>query len=232
MPAMRVLIVEDDSRLAAFVKKGLEEEGMVAEVAADGERGLELARARNHDAIVLDLMLPRRDGTEVLRVLRAEKIRTPVLILSTKGDVTDRIRGLESGADDYLPKPFAFAELVARLRTIVRRDQDGADSSLIQAGDLTVDLLTREVRRGSRSVELTNREFQLLAFLLRHKGRVLTRTTILDSVWDLQFDTGTNLVDVMVNRVRRKLEDEGEAALIHTVRGAGYALREPRPGPA
>ena len=174
-------------------------------------------------------MLPRRDGAEVLRILRAEKIRTPVLILSTKGEVADRVHGLESGADDYLPKPFAFAELVARLRTIARRGQEGPESSVLRAGDLTVNPLTREVRRGSSTVELTAKEFQLLAFLLRHKGRVLTRTAILDSVWDLQFDTGTNLLDVMINRLRRKLNDEGDPPLIHTIRGAGYALREPAP---
>jgi two-component system OmpR family response regulator len=226
---MKVLIVEDEKRLASFLEKGLREEGMTVDVAPDGEEALALARSREYDAVVLDLMLPRRDGIEVLRILRREGLHTPILILSTRGEVEDRVRGLESGADDYLPKPFAFAELVARLRSIARRvATDPAEASTLRAGDLTVNLLTREVRRDGREIELTTREFELLAFLLRHKERVLTRTLIIEQVWDMQFDTGTNLVDVMVGRLRKKLDDEGDGALIHTVRGAGYALREPR----
>ena len=226
---MKVLIVEDERRLAAFLEKGLGEEGMVVDVAPDGERALELAQAGEYDAVVLDLLLPRMDGIDVLRSLRRKGMRTPVLILSTRGEVEDRVHGLEAGADDYLPKPFAFAELVARLRTIERRAAAGpAAGSVLRAGDLTVNLLTRDVCRGGREIELTTREFELLAFLLRHKERVLTRTLVIEQVWDLQFDTGTNLVDVMVSRLRRKLNDEGEGALIHTVRGVGYALREPR----
>ena len=226
---MKVLIVEDEKRLASFLEKGLGEEGMVVDVASDGEHALTLARQGEYDALVLDLLLPRMDGIEVLRRLRREGVRTPVLILSTRGEVEDRVHGLEAGADDYLPKPFAFAELVARLRSIARRAAaEPADGSVLRAGDLTVNLLTREVRRGGRDVELTTREFELLAFFLRHKERVLTRTLAIEQVWDLQFDTGTNLVDVMVSRLRRKLNDEGDGALIHTVRGVGYALREPR----
>jgi two-component system copper resistance phosphate regulon response regulator CusR len=225
---MRILIVEDERRLAAFLKKGFEAESMAVDVALDGNEGANLAREADYDAIVLDLMLPGKDGITVLREIRAAGKTTPILILSARGEVEDRIQGLNLGADDYLPKPFAFAEVLARVRALMRRP--GADAergAVIHIDDLGIDILTRKVTRAGRTIELTNKEFQVLEYLVRHKGRVLSRVLIIEHIWDMQFDGGTNIVDVVINRLRRKIDDGAQHPLIRTVRGVGYVLEEP-----
>jgi len=225
---MRILIVEDERRLAAFLRKGFEAESMAVDVALDGDEGANLAREADYDAIVLDLMLPGKDGIEVLKEIRAAGKSTPILILSARGEVEDRIRGLNLGADDYLPKPFAFAEVLARLRALMRRPAaDGERGAAIQVDDLRIDILTRKVTRAGRAIELTNKEFQLLEYLVRHRGRVLSRVLIIEHIWDMQFDGGTNIVDVVINRLRRKIDDGAKHPLIRTVRGVGYVLEEP-----
>jgi DNA-binding response OmpR family regulator len=225
---MRILIVEDERRLANFLKKGFEAESMAVDVAGDGDQGAALGREGNYDVIVLDLMLPGKDGIEVLREIRSAGKPTPILILSARGDVEDRIRGLNLGADDYLPKPFAFAEVLARVRALLRRQSaDGDRGSVLRADDLSVDLLSRKAVRGGREIELTTKEFQLLEYLLRCKNRVLSRVLIIEHIWDMQFDGGTNVVDVVINRLRRKIDDGARHPLIRTVRGVGYVLEEP-----
>jgi len=225
---MRILIVEDEKRLAQFLKKGFEAESMAVDIARDGDEGATLGREGDYDAIVLDLMLPGKDGIEVLNEIRSAGKSTPILILSARGDVEDRIRGLNLGADDYLPKPFAFAEVLARVRALLRRQSaDGDRGSVLRADDLSVDLLSRKATRGGREIELTNKEFQLLEYLLRSKNRVLSRVLIIEHIWDMQFDGGTNVVDVMINRLRRKIDDGARHPLIRTVRGVGYVLEEP-----
>ena len=225
--AMRILIVEDERGVAEFLKRGFEAEAMTVDLAADGLEGATLARETDYDAIVLDLMLPKKDGMEVLRDLRGAGKKTPILILSARGAVEDRVRGLDLGADDYLPKPFAFGELLARIRALLRRPGDSERGSTLKADDLTMNLMTRKVRRGARDIELTNKEFALLEYLLRHKNRVLSRVLIIEHIWDMQFDGGTNIVDVVINRLRRKIDDGARHALIHTARGVGYVLKEP-----
>jgi two-component system copper resistance phosphate regulon response regulator CusR len=223
---MRLLIVEDETRVAQFLKKGFEAESIAVDVAANGNEAALLARENEYDAIVLDLTLPGKDGLEVLRELRAAGRSAPVLILSARGAVEDRVTGLNLGADDYLPKPFAFAELLARVRALMRRPA-GEAAPVLQADDLSLDLVTRKVRRGGREIELTNKEFQLLEYLVRHKNRVLSRVLIIEHIWDMQFDGGTNVVDVVINRLRRKIDDGARCALIKTARGVGYVLEEP-----
>ena len=225
---MRILIVEDERRLAAFLRKGFEAESMAVDVALDGNEGADLAREADYDAIVLDLMLPGKDGIAVLKEIRAAGKSTPVLILSARGEVEDRIQGLNLGADDYLPKPFAFAEALARVRALMRRPAtDGERGAAFQVDDLSIDILTRKVTRAGRAIELTNKEFQLLEYLVRHKNRVLSRVLIIEHIWDMQFDGGTNIVDVVINRLRRKVDDGAKRPLIRTVRGVGYVLEEP-----
>jgi len=225
---MRILVVEDERRLAAFLKKGFEAESMAVDVAGDGIEGAGLALQADYDAIVLDLMLPGKDGIAVLKEIRAAGKSTPILILSARGEVEDRIQGLNLGADDYLPKPFAFAEVLARVRALLRRPgSDGERGALIKVDDLSLDVLTRKVTRAGRAIELTNKEFQLLEYLVRHKGRVLSRVLIIEHIWDMQFDGGTNIVDVVINRLRRKIDDGAKHPLIRTVRGVGYVLEEP-----
>jgi len=225
---MRILIVEDERRLAAFLRKGFEAESMAVDVALDGIEGADLARSADYDAIVLDLMLPGKDGITVLKEVRAAGRTTPILILSARGEVEDRIQGLNLGADDYLPKPFAFAEVLARVRALMRRPgTDGERGAAIQVDDLNIDVLTRKVTRAGRAIELTNKEFQVLEYLVRHKGRVLSRVLIIEHIWDMQFDGGTNIVDVVINRLRRKIDDGAKHPLIRTVRGVGYVLEEP-----
>jgi heavy metal response regulator len=226
-PSMRILIVEDERGVARFLKRGFEAESMTADVAADGNEGAAMARETDYDAIVLDLMLPGKDGMDILRELRGAGRTTPILVLSARGEVEDRVRGLDLGADDYLSKPFAFAELLARVRAILRRPGDAERGSLLKVDDLTMDLRTRKVKRGGREIELTNKEFALLEYLLRHKNRVLSRVLIIEHIWDMQFDGGTNVVDVVINRLRRKVDDGARHALIHTARGVGYVLKEP-----
>jgi len=222
---MRVLVVEDERKVADFLKKGLEEEGYAVEVAYDGEEALALAETCSYDIIILDIMLPGRDGLDVLRRLRAKRVSTPILILTARDSVEDKVEGLDSGADDYLTKPFAFAELLARIRALLRRGKPELPPKL-EAADLVLDPATREVRRGGKLIELTNREYALLEYLLRNKGRVLTRSMILEHVWGYHFDPGTNIVDVYINYLRNKIDRGFEKKLIHTVRGVGYVLRE------
>ncbi|MGI8624491.1 MAG: winged helix-turn-helix domain-containing protein [Solirubrobacteraceae bacterium] len=227
---MRILVIEDDRATADYIAKGLSEEGHVADVARDGRDGLFLALHEPFDVIVTDRMMPGADGLSIVRALRASGVRTPVLVLTALGEVERRVEGLEAGADDYLAKPFAFAELRARIRALARRPASaGADQAGLAVGDLRMDLIRRIVTRGARTVELLPTEFRLLEYMMRHPGEVLTRTMLLEKVWDLSFDPTTNVVDVHVSRLRRKIEGEGEAPMIRTVRGAGYALDAPGP---
>ena len=222
---MRVLLVEDDPTIAAFVAKGLREAGFAVDEAADGETGLTLAREQKFDAAIVDVMLPRLDGLSLIDALRGRGIRTPVLILSARRSVDDRVRGLQAGGDDYLTKPFAFAELLARVQALIRRSTGAAEPTTLTAGDLTLDLLTREVRRDGQPIELRPREYALLEYLLRHAGKVLTKTMILSHVWGYNFDPNTNVVDVLVSRLREKIDRSFDPKLIHTVRGVGYVLK-------
>ncbi|MHB1046979.1 MAG: response regulator [Thermoanaerobaculia bacterium] len=224
---MKVLVVEDDPKLLASVRQGLKEQGFAVDGAPDGLLGLELALGGDYDALVLDVMLPGKSGLEILRELRVRHRATPVLILSARSAVEDRVRGLDLGADDYLPKPFSFQELLARLRAISRRPAAEPATTLV-AGDLELDTLHRTVRRGKRPIELTAKEFGLLEYLMKRKGVVLTRAMILDHVWDLDYDGGSNLVEVYINYLRRKVDQGDDVKLIQTVRGSGYVLKEPK----
>jgi two-component system, OmpR family, response regulator len=222
---MRVLIVEDDATIADFVAKGLTEAAYAVDVAADGERGLELAAANAYDAAIIDVMLPKLDGLTVIDRMRARGIRTPVLILSARRTVDDRVSGLQAGGDDYLTKPFAFAELLARVQALIRRSSGATEPTRLSIADLSLDLLTRKVERAGRRLELRPREFALLDYLMRNTGRVLTKTMILSHVWGYNFNPGTNVVDVLVSRLREKIDRDFEPKLLQTVRGVGYVLR-------
>jgi DNA-binding response OmpR family regulator len=222
---MRVLLVEDDKTIASFVKKGLEQAGFAVDHAGDGEDGLHFALNEAYDAAVVDIMLPKRDGLSLIEELRARSIRTPVIILSAKGSVDDRVRGLQSGGDDYLTKPFAFSELLARVQALIRRSSGGAEPTSLSYADLSVNLLTREVMRGGVRVELQPREFSLLEYFLRNTEKIISKTMILEHVWNYDFDPQTNVVDVLVCRVRNKIDKDFEPKLIHTLRGVGYVLR-------
>jgi two-component system OmpR family response regulator len=222
---MRVLVIEDDSKIASFVVNGLKQNGFAVDHADDGEKGLALAGVVSYDSLVLDLMLPRLDGLSLLRQLRAKKVLTPVLILSAKAGVDDRVKGLQAGGDDYLPKPFAFSELLARVQALIRRASHTAEPTRLSAGDLTLDLLTREVTRGGQKIELQAREFALLELLLRHPGRAVTKTMTLEHLWDYSFDPQTNVVDVLVHRLRAKVDKDFPVKLIQTIRGVGYVLK-------
>ena len=221
---MYILVVEDERRLAQVVRKVLEEEGHTVDVAHDGEEGLAMAMDGSHDVILLDVLLPGIDGFEVCRSLRASRVDTPVLLLTALDAVEDRVRGLDAGADDYLPKPFAFQELLARLRALGRRKVQAREPAQLQAGDLLLDLRRRRAERAGRTIELSPKEFSLLEFLMRNEGRVVTRTQILDHLWGFDYATDSNLVDVYVSYVRRKVDSKHERKLIRTVRGIGYAL--------
>ena len=221
---MRILVVEDERKVASFIRQGLQEEGHAVEVAADGAAALDLALASpGYDLVVLDVMLPRRDGFEVLRTLRRQKIRTPVLLLTAKDGVADKVAGLDLGADDYLTKPFAFEEFLARVRALLRRGA-GQSAPVLKLADLSLDPATREVTRGGRRITLTAREHALLEYFLRNVGRVLTRPMIAQHVWGLDFDPESNIVDVYVGYLRRKIDGAADRRLLHTVRGAGYKL--------
>ena len=223
---MRVLVIEDDADIAGFVAKGLREAGYTVDLAADGETGLERAlQSPPYDALVVDLMLPRLDGLRLIATLRERRVSSPVLILSARRSVDERVQGLQSGGDDYLTKPFAMAELVARVQALIRRASAAPSATRITAGDLTIDLLTREVVRGERKIDLRPREFALLEYLARNAGRVVSKTMILSQLWNYNFDPGTNVVDVLVHRLRQKIDRAGEKPLIETRRGAGYVLR-------
>jgi two-component system, OmpR family, response regulator len=222
---VRALIVEDDPTIASFVSKGLREAGFTVDEAADGAVALELARSTSHDVAVVDLMLPGLDGIALIRQMRVENIRTPVLILSAKQSVNDRVKGLEIGGDDYLTKPFAFPELLARVHALIRRSGQAPAPPLLTVGGLSLDLLARKAVRDGREIELRPREFALLEYLMRNAGRVVTKTMILSHVWDYSFDPQTNVVDVLVFRLREKVDKGFPVKLIHTVRGSGYVLK-------
>jgi DNA-binding response OmpR family regulator len=222
---MRVLIVEDEKKTAAFVRKALQAEGYAVDVLHDGEAVLAVAGTTPFDAIVLDIMLPGRDGLSVLRQLRARSIGTPVLLLSARGEVRERVEGLDAGADDYLPKPFDLTELIARVRALVRRGGD-PKAVVLHLADLTLDTVSRVVKRGDRVIELTAREYRLLEFLLRNARRICGRMMLVEKVWDYDFDPGTNVVDVYIKRLREKVDAGFEPKLLHTVRGIGYVMKD------
>jgi DNA-binding response OmpR family regulator len=222
---MRILVVEDDEKIASFVVKGLRQAGFTVDYADNGQTGLELALASRYDAVVMDLMLPRLDGLSAIEQLRQKKVPTPVIILSAKRSVDDRIKGLQTGGDDYLIKPFSFAELLARVHALIRRTTHEAEPIRLEAGDLAMDLLTREVRRGETKLDLQPREFTLLEYLMRNAGKVVSKTMIIENVWGYDFDPLTNIVDVLVSRLRQKVDRDFERKLIQTYRGVGYALK-------
>ncbi len=221
---MKVLIVEDEKKIASFIRKGLEAAGFVVEVAPHGDEGYTLATTRPYDALILDIMLPGRDGLSILRNLRERKITLPVILVTARSELNERLEGLNLGADDYLTKPFHIEELIARLHAVTRRAA-GTSQSILSVADLTMNLLTREVFRAGQRVELTAREFSLLEHLTRSPGRVLTRVEIVERVWDYNFDPGTNLVDVYIQRLRKKVDGDFPVKLIETIRGVGYRIR-------
>jgi heavy metal response regulator len=222
---MRALIIEDDQTIADFVARGLREAGFAVDLAADGEAGLELASTEPYDAAIVDLMLPKRDGLSVIDELRRRGQSTPVLILSARRTVDDRVRGLQAGGDDYLTKPFAFAELLARVQALVRRATRSPEPTTLTVGDLSLDLLSRRVARAGTAIELRPREFALLEYLMRNAGKVVSKTMILSHVWEYNFDPQTNIVDVLVSRLRDKIDRPFEKKMLQTVRGVGYVLR-------
>ncbi len=221
---MRILIIEDDDDTAAYLSKGLKETGYTVDRAADGREGLFLATSETYDAMIVDRMLPGMDGLAIVQSLRAQNNMTPVLILSALGQVDDRVRGLQAGGDDYLTKPYAFSELLARLQALLRRRQSEPAETTLKVGDLELDLLARTAKRGGKAIDLLPREFRLLEFLMRHAGEVVTRTMLLERVWDYHFDPQTNVIDVHVSRLRQKIDKGFSPPLLHTVRGAGYRL--------
>jgi len=221
---MRLLVVEDEKKVASFIKKGLEEEGYAVDLSSDGETGLMMGLDGVHDLIILDVNLPKMDGLRVLQELRQKKVTTPVLLLTVRAAIEDKVLGLDTGADDYLTKPFAFQELLARVRALLRRRTE-AEPPLLQVADLMLDPATRFVSRGEEKIELTTKEFALLDYFMRNSGRVLTRTMIAEHVWDYDFDPMTNVIDVYVNYLRKKIDADREAKLIHTVRGVGYVMK-------
>ena len=222
---MRILVIEDDRKIASFLTNGFRESGYAVDHAADGVDGLALARQGLYDAAVIDVMLPKLDGLALVGTLRAEKISVPVIMLSARATVDDRIRGLQGGGDDYLTKPFMFSELLARVQSLIRRSSRPEAVTELRGGDLVVNLLTRQVTRGGKTIELHAREFALLEYFLRHEGRVLTKTLILEHVWDYGFDPQTNVVDVLVCRLRGKVDRDFPHKMIRTIRGAGYVLK-------
>jgi len=224
-PCMRVLVVEDDREAASWLLKGLKEAGHIVDLASDGETGLALAREGVHDAIIMDRMLPRMDGLSAVETLRGENILTPVLILSALDDVDDKVSGLRSGGDDYLGKPYAFSELLARLEGLHRRRASEPPLTRLKVADLEMDLLARTVHRAGKTILLQPREFKLLEYLMRNAGRVVTRTMLLENVWDYHFDPQTNVIDVHISRLRSKIDKDFDQALLQTVRGAGYSIR-------
>jgi len=221
---MRVLVIEDDRAAAGYLRKGLREHGYVVDLAADGEEGLILARSENYDVLIVDRMLPKRDGLSIVEDLREHGDQTPILILSALIEVPDKVQGLRAGGDDYLAKPFAFAELLARLEALLRRANPQSAQTRLSAGDLELDLLSREVQRAGQRIELQPREFQLLSYLLRRAGQVVTRTMLLENVWEYNFDPQTNVIDVHVSRLRGKIDKGFDRPLLETVRGAGYRI--------
>ena len=222
---MRILIIEDDKDAASWLIKGLKESGHVADHAADGEDGLALAREGVYDVMVVDRMLPKLDGLSVIRTLREENNHTPVLILSALGDVDEKVEGLRAGGDDYLAKPYAFSELLARIEGLSRRTGEPTQATRLTTGDLEIDLLARTVKRGDSEILLQPREFKLLEYLMRNAGQVVTRTMLLEHVWDYHFDPQTNVIDVHISRLRGKIDKDFDKPMLHTIRGAGYTIR-------
>ena len=223
---MRILLIEDDLKIASFIIKGLKEAGFAVDHANDGERGLDLAVTEPYDAAVIDIMLPKRDGLSIVERLRHEKLNVPVLILSARGSVEDRVTGLQTGGDDYLTKPFAFSELLARVQALIRRASGVTEPTRLVVGDCSMNLLTREVIRAGKKIELQPLEFSLLEYLLRNAERVVSKTMIMEHVWDYHFDPQTNVVEARISRLRDKIDRGFPTKLIHTVRGVGYVLRE------
>jgi heavy metal response regulator len=223
---MRVLVIEDDAKIASFISKGLEQAGFAVDHAAEGEDGLFMATNESYDAAVIDIMLPGRDGLSIIAAMRQAKLATPVIILSAKHSVEDRIQGLQTGGDDYLVKPFTFAELLARVQALIRRSSRVTEPSRLTVGGLSVDLITRATVRSGQAIELQPREFSLLEYLMRHSGRVVSKTMILEHIWNYHFDPQTNVVDVLVCRLRNKIDRDYEQKLIHTIRGVGYVIKD------
>ncbi len=223
---MRVLVVEDDKKIASFVVAGLKQAGFAVDHAADGEDGIHLALNEPYDAAVIDIMLPKLDGLSLIEELRRQKVNTPVIILSAKRSVDDRVKGLQTGGDDYLTKPFSFSELIARVQALIRRASNTPEPTRLAFGEISIDLLTREVTRADRKIYLQPREFALLEYLMRNPGRVVSKTVIMEHVYDYNFDPQTNVVDVLICRLRDKVDRDFEKKLIHTIRGVGYVLKE------
>ena len=221
---MKILVVEDEKKVGAFIKKGLEEDRYNVEVAFDGDKGEELASQGSFDLIILDILMPKKDGLTMLKELRAKHIATPVLMITAKGSVEDKVKGLDTGADDYLVKPFAIAELLARVRSLLRRGGPEKSTALTVA-DLTLDLVSHKATRGENLIELTGKEYTLLEYFMRNTNKVLSRTIISEHIWHYNFDTGTNIIDVYINHLRNKIDGEFEKKLIHTVRGVGYMMK-------
>ncbi len=221
---MRILVVEDERRLCGIIKRGLLEEGYVVDVAYDGEEGEYMAGSAPYDLILLDIMLPKKNGVEICRDLRLKKVNTSIFMLTAKDTVEDRVKGLDAGADDYLVKPFAFNELLARIRALLRRT-GLSKSPRLQVGDLVMDTLTREVWRGQRSIELTSKEYTILEYFVRHPNVVITRTMLEEHAWDYEFDSISNIIDVYIRRIRSKIDEEGQGSLIQTIRRAGYRMK-------
>lgn len=222
---MRILLVEDDQKIASFIIKGLRAEGFAVDHAVDGQDGLHLALTEPYDAAIIDIMLPKMNGLKLIENMRREKLSTPVIVLSAKGEVDDRVKGLQIGADDYLTKPFAFSELLARLQALIRRSSDISEPTKLTAADLTMNLITREVLRAGKKIDLQPLEFSLLEYLLRNSGRVVSKTMIMEHVWDYYFDPQTNVVESRIYKLREKIDKGFPTRLIHTVRGAGYVLK-------
>jgi two-component system OmpR family response regulator len=222
---MRILVIEDDDKISSFIVKGLKQHGFAVDHAGDGEEGFSMMRAVNYDAAIVDIMLPKLDGLAVIGQVRQNRIFTPILILSAKVTVDDRVAGLQAGGDDYMTKPFAFSELLARVQALIRRATHTAEPTTLSAGDITMDLVSREVTRAGHKIELQSREFALLELMLRDPGKVVTKTMILEHVWDYSFDPQTNVVDVLVHRLRSKVDKDFPVKLIQTIRGVGYVLK-------
>jgi len=224
---MRILVIEDDKDVSSYICKGMKEAGHNTDFAHDGKQGLFLATTEEYDVMIVDRMLPQLDGLTIIKTIRGAGNNTPALILSALGEVDDRVKGLRSGGDDYLVKPFAFAELLARIEILSRRNNDAQDSTTtLRAGDLELDLLSRKVKRGHQDIELQSREFRLLQYMMRHKGQVVTRTMLLEHVWDYHFDPQTNVIDVHISRLRGKIDKGFDNKIIRTIRGAGYIIED------
>jgi two-component system OmpR family response regulator len=222
---MRILLVEDDIKIASFIVKGLKAAGYAIDHAADGEEGLNLALTEPYDTAIIDIMLPKRDGLSLIEEMRKSKVHTPVIILSAKGSVDDRVKGLQTGGDDYLTKPFAFSELLARVQALIRRASGATEPTTLSASELSMNLLTREVKRKDQQIELQPMEFSLLEYLMRNIGRVVSKTMIMEHVWDYNFDPQTNVVEARICRLRDKVDRDFDKKLIHTIRGVGYVLK-------